>query len=228
MQTVTNELRTRLIGASEPDFADFQRRLMPTVSPERVLGVRTPILRRLARELFGHPGREAFMRELPHVYFEENNIHAFMIERITDFDECVRALDIFLPHVDNWATCDQMNPRVLETRPDELYALALRYISSDETYRVRFGVVTLMRYFLDERYTEEVSERVCAIRSDEYYVKMAVAWYFATALAKQYCSAVRFIEDRRLDGEAHAKAIRKAIESLRVTPEHKAYLRTLV
>lgn len=223
-----NELRARLLDARDENFAEFQRKLMPTVAPERVIGVRTPILRRLSREYFSHIGRDEFMRDLPHYYFEENNLHAFMIERISDFDACVCALDDFLPHVDNWATCDQMNPRALISRPEALYSLALRYIGSGETYRVRFGIVTLMRYFLDERYTEGASEAVASVVSDDYYVKMAVAWYFATALAKQYGSAVRFLEARRLDREVHAKTIRKAIESFRVPHEQKTYLRTLV
>ena len=151
-----------------------------------------------------------------------------MIERITDFDECVEALDRFLPHIDNWATCDQMNPHVLATRPDELLVLSHRFIDSNEPYRRRVGILSLMRYFLDERYTEDVSETVAAVRSDEYYVNMMVAWYFATALAKQYDSAVAFLEDRRLDRFAHAKTIRKAIDSFRIPPERKAYLRTLM
>lgn len=225
---ISEELKTRLFEVKDEGYAEFQRKLMPTVSPERVIGVRTPILRRLAREYFYHPKKELFLLDLPHFFFEENNVHAFMIERITDFDECVEELDRFLPHVDNWATCDQMNPRVLATRPNELLALSRRFIDSGEPYRRRFGILSLMRYFLDERYTEEISEIVAAVRSDEYYVNMMVAWYFATALAKQYDSAIIFLEERRLDRFTHSKTIRKALESYRVTPEHKAYLRSLL
>lgn len=225
---ITEELRRRLFEAKDECYAEFQRKLMPTVSPERVIGVRTPVLRRLAREYFSHSEKTSFLIDLPHFFFEENNIHAFMLERITGFDECVEALDCFLPHVDNWATCDQMNPRVLATRPSELLSLSCRFIDSNEPYRRRFGILSLMRYFLDDLYTEEISEIVAAVRSDEYYVNMMVAWYFATALAKQYDSAVVFLEERRLDHFTHSKAIRKAIESYRVTPEHKAYLRSLL
>ena len=225
---ITEKLRTELYGLRDEGYAEFQRKLLPTVPPDRVIGVRTPQLRRLARKYFDDPEREAFMADLPHFFFEENNLHAFMLERLSDFDECVTALDRFLPHVDNWASCDQMNPRVLATRPDELLDLSRRLIDSRPPYCRRFGILSLMRYFLDERYTEEISETVAAVRSDDYYVNMAVAWYFATALAKQYDSAICFIEERRLDSFTHAKAIRKAIESFRIPPDRKAYLRTLI
>lgn len=217
----------RLFALQDEKYRDFQARLMPTVPYERVIGVRTPALRSLAKELVGTPQAEAFMRELPHRYYEENNLHAFLIESIRPFDACVRALDAFLPYVDNWATCDCMNPKVLGKHKQELYPHILRWLADGRLYTVRFAIGLLMRYYLDADFSPEQLALVAAIDSEEYYLKMMVAWYFATALAKQYGAALPYLLERRLPPWTHKKTICKAIESYRITDEKKAYLRTL-
>lgn len=217
----------RLFALQDEKYRDFQARLMPTVPYERVIGVRTPALRSLAKELVGTPQAEAFMRELPHRYYEENNLHAFLIESIRPFDACVRALDAFLPYVDNWATCDCMNPKVLWKHKQELYPHILRWLADGRLYTVRFAIGLLMRYYLDADFSPEQLALVAAIDSEEYYLKMMVAWYFATALAKQYDAALPYLLERRLPPWTHKKTIRKAIESYRVPDDKKTYLRTL-
>ena len=193
----------------------------------KVIGVRTPELRKFAKEFNKSGERDSFMEKLPHYYYEENNLHGFLIESIKDFDEAVDALDKFLPYVDNWATCDMMSPKILAKRPDELILKVREWIASEKTYTVRYAVGTLMRYFLDERFDIEYLELAASVKSEEYYVNMMVAWYFATALAKQYEAVIPFIENNKLDKWIHNKTIQKAVESYRITPEQKAYLKTL-
>lgn len=167
------------------------------------------------------------MSSLPHVYYEENNLHAFLIEQITDFETAVLETDRFLPYVDNWATCDCMSPKAFKKDLDRLLTKIDQWLSSSHTYTVRYGICTLMRYYLDSRFSPDLLKKVAEIRSDEYYVKMMIAWYFATALAKQYDATLPYIYEKKLDKWTHNKAIQKAIESYRVTDEHKAYLKTL-
>ncbi len=218
------ELQKRLFELRDEKFRDFQRRLIPNIPPESIIGVRTPELKRLAKEM---SGAEDFLSRLPHKYFEENQVHAFVISGMKDFDECVRRLEEFLPFADNWATCDQISVKLFKKHTGELLPHIRRWVSSDKTYTIRFGIGCLMSYYLDGEFRPEYPELVAGIKSGEYYVNMMTAWYFATALAKQYEAVIPYIESRRLDDWTHRKAIQKAIESYRITDEQKAYLRTL-
>lgn len=222
-----DEIEKRLFEMQDTEYRDFQSKLMPTVEKGRIIGVRTPSLRKLAKELAKQPVSDAFLNGLPHKYYEEDNLHAFLLEQIKDFDRAVCEIDRFLPYVDNWATCDMMSPKVLLRYPDRLIEKIDVWLSSGDTYAVRFGIKMLMSGFLDDRFLPEYADRVAAVRSDEYYVKMMAAWYFATALAKQYEAVLPYITEHRLDTWTHNKAIQKALESNRITPEQKAYLRTM-
>lgn len=222
-----NGITQRLLSLADEVYRQFQIPLMPTVDPERVIGVRTPILRNLAKELAGTAEAEAFLRELPHTYYEENNLHAFLVEQIKDYETCVCAIDAFLPFVDNWSTCDGWSPKVLKRHPEELLCKIREWMVSPQPYTVRFGIGMLQRYFLDDRFCPDYLEWVAVIDREEYYVRMMVAWFFATALAKQYEYALPYIREYRLPEWTHNKAIQKAIESYRVSDEHKAFLKTL-
>ncbi len=222
-----HEIREELYRLEDPEYRSFQARLIPTVKPESIIGVRTPALRKLAAELSASEDAGAFLDTLPHAYFEENQLHAFLISGMKDFSGCLRALDRFLPYVDNWATCDQMSPKIFRKHRKELRESIRGWISSSWTYTVRFGIGMLMEHFLDEDFDPAYPEWVAAVRSEEYYVNMMIAWYFATALAEQYDAAVPFLENRRLDAWTHNRTIQKAAESFRIPPERKAYLKTL-
>ena len=217
----------QLFALQDLEYKRFHSKLMPTITPDVIIGVRTPELRKFAKQLTKSTDVELFLQELPHHYYEENNLHGFIIESIKDFDACIAALNQFLPFVDNWATCDMMAPKVLKTDLPKLYEWVKVWIASGETYTIRFGVNMLMKYFLDEVFLPEYPELVASIDSKEYYVKMVVAWYFATALAKQYEVVVPYLEEKRLDVWTHNKTIQKAVESYRITSEQKAYLKTL-
>ena len=227
MKDVETGVRERLFALQDTAYRDFQSRLMPGVDRARVIGVRTPELRRLARELAGTEEGNAFLSLLPHTYYEENNLHAFLIERIGNYDGTVAALERFLPYVDNWATCDMMSPPVFRKRPEGFYAQCVRWARSARPYTARFGLGMLMRWYLDGDFRPEVLELAAGVRSEEYYVNMMTAWFFATALAKRYDETLPYLTGRRLDVWTHNKAIQKAVESYRVTPEQKAFLRTL-
>lgn len=222
-----NIIEKRLLAMSDAEYKEFQTALMPTVPPDTVLGVRTPALRKYAAELAKTPLAAEFMSVLPHRYYEENNLHAFLIEKIKDYNEAVCALDAFLPYVDNWATCDCMSPKIFAKHTDELLVKIKEWISSGKTYTVRYGMGMLMRYFLDERFFCEYLDMVAQIKSEEYYVNMMTAWFFATALAKQYDAALPYIENHVLSSWVHNKTIQKACESYRISAEQKAYLRKL-
>ncbi len=222
-----NEITKQLFTNQDEKYKEFHSTLIPTVSKERIIGVRTPIARNIAKKYAGTKDAEAFLNILPHDYYDENNIHAFLIEKIHDFDNCISALDKFLPFVDNWATCDMMSPKILKKHPKKLLLKINSWIESKNTYSVRYGIGMLMKYFLDSEFSPEHLKTVSEIKTDEYYIKMMVAWYFATALAKQYEHAIKFIENKSLDEWTHKKAIQKAIESYRINTEQKAYLRTL-
>lgn len=217
----------RLFALADEGYRQFQMPLISTVEPARVIGVRTPVLRKLAKELAGTAEAAAFLRDLPHTYYEENNLHAFLVEQIKDYDACIAAIDAFLPHVDNWSTCDGWSPKVLKKHPEELLRKIREWMASHAPYTVRFGIGMLQRHFLDERFDAAYLDWVAAIDREEYYVRMMVAWYFATALAKQYEAALPYIEDGRLPLWTHNKALQKAVESYRVSDEHKTYLKTL-
>ena len=227
MSEINREISKRLYALQDTEYQVFQSKLIPTIAPEKVIGVRTPALRQLAKELSKRADIGAFLVALPHAYFDENQLHAFIISLGKDYGETLAAVDTFLPYVDNWATCDQLSPTVFRKHRAELLPEIKRWISSEHIYTVRFGVGMLMQHYLDESFDPAYLEDVAALRSGEYYVNMMIAWYFATALAKQYDTALPYLEQRRLDVWTHNKAIQKAIESYRVTDEHKAYLRTL-
>lgn len=220
-------IRETLFSLRDEKFAAFQARLIPNVAPERIIGVRTPALRKLAKILRGSGEAEEFLKALPHDFFEENNLHAFLLCEMKDFDACVQAVEDFLPYVDNWATCDQMSPGVFRKNKQALLPYIRCWIASERCYTRRFGTGMLMSHFLDEDFREEYLRLVSDKRSEEYYVNMMIAWYFATALAKQYEAALPYLENRRLDPWVHNKTIQKAVESFRVSDEHKACLRAL-
>lgn len=219
-------IQDRLLALKDSAYRKFQCALMPTVDCDTVIGVRTPQLRKMAKELECKTA-EKFMRTLPHRFYEENNLHAFLIERIRDFDACIDALNEFLPYVDNWATCDSMNPKILGKHKKQLLQHIDRWLSSSHEYTVRYAIKLLMTYFLDAEFDIAYPTRVAAVRSDKYYINMMIAWYFATALAKQYDAILPYLTERRLSPWIHKKAIQKSIESYRITNEQKKTLRAL-
>ena len=220
-------IREKLFELQDEKYRDFQQGLIPTVERKEFIGIRTPALRKLAKELYKAGDLDEFFKDLPHKYFDENQLHAFAISEIKDFDVCMKALEDFLPFVDNWATCDQMSPKVFKKNKKELFLHIKKWLGSDHTYTVRFAIGMLMQHFLDEDFDLSYPEMVAEIRSDEYYINMMIAWYFATALAKQYESILPFIEEKRLSPWTHNKAIQKSVESYRITDEQKTYLRRL-
>lgn len=234
-KSIIETIREELFSHAEGDFALFQAKLMPSVDPRRVIGVRTPILRKMAKEYVKNEQIGKFLADLPHEYFEENNLHAFIISEMRDLDSVMCELDAFLPFIDNWATCDQLSPKIFAKisnggHAEVLLDAAKGYIASGRTYTVRYGLGILMIYFLEYNFynfTPDILELAASACSDEYYVNMMVAWLFATALAKQYDAAVCYIEERRLPVWVHNKTIRKAMESYRVSDVRKEYLRTL-
>lgn len=221
------EIQEKLFEIQDEKYKNFQGSLIPGGAGLNMIGVRTPQLRSLAKEMVKSGEADNFINELPHSYFEENQLHAFIICQIKDYRTCVEEIDRFLPYVDNWATCDQMNPKALKKDIASLNEKIKEWIASDETYTVRFGVKCFMNFFLDEHFDKEQLDIISGIKSDEYYVKMMVAWYFATALAKQYDATIGYFEKRVLPEWTHRKAIQKAVESNRISDEKKAYLRTL-
>ncbi len=224
-------IRERLSEQRDEEYALFQRRIINNIPPETIMGVRTPALRSMAKEIFRDKNDpelcEDFLNALPHRYFEENQLHSFILCLEKDYDRCIEKVDAFLPFVDNWATCDQLAPKVFGKNTDRLAADIDRWLSSDEPYTIRFGIEMMMSHYLDELFDVSFLEKAAVIRSEEYYVNMMTAWFFATALAKQYDSTLPFIEQHRLDEWTHNKSIQKAVESRRITPEQKDYLRTL-
>ncbi|MGM9547202.1 MAG: DNA alkylation repair protein [Oscillospiraceae bacterium] len=220
-------VRGRLFALRDETNAAFMARLVPTLPPESVLGVRMPDCRALAKELCRMPDIGEFLTDLPHRYMDENNLHALILNEEKDCAAAVAAIDAFLPYVDNWATCDVLRPKAFKKHPSALPDECRRWMRSGATYTVRFGIEMLMTHYLDENFRPEYLEEVSIIKSKEYYVNMMIAWYFATALAKQYEAAISYIEQRRLNQWTHNKTIRKTIESCRITEERKAYLRTL-
>ena len=221
------EIQKKLFSMADEGYRDFSAALMPTVDKEAVIGVRTPELRRLAKELYRAGNVSEFLSVLPHRYYEENNLHAYIIEQIPDFGECICALDAFLPYVNNWATCDTLRPVCFKKHKEELSAKIDGWMRSSDTYTVRFGIEMLMVHFLDTDFSPDQLRRVASVRSDEYYVNMMIAWYFATALAKQWNDAVKYIENASLSPWVHNKAIQKSRESYRLTAEQKEYLKEL-
>ena len=221
------KIRQELFALQDIVYGDFQAKLMPTIDRETVIGVRTPDLRKYAKELAKEKDIVEFLEDLPHRYFEENQLHAFIICEQKEYEACAKELNHFLPYVDNWATCDQMSPKIFRGHHQELLEQIKIWMDSDEPYIIRYGIGMLMTHFLEEDFDIQYVEMVAAVKSEEYYVKMMVAWYFATALAKQYEAVVPFIENRRLEEWTHRKAIQKSVESYRITKEQKEYLKGL-
>lgn len=221
------EILQELLLMQDDRYRDFQSSLIPTVAKERIIGVRTPKLRAFAKRLRGSPEAEAFLRVLPHDCFEENQLHAFLIEEIRDYTTCISALNAFLPHVDNWATCDMMSPKVLGRHSEALRREITHWLASPHPYTVRYAIGMLMRWYLDAHFSNADLQAVASTESENYYVKMMIAWYFATALAKQYDAAILYLQMPQLPPWTHNKTIQKAIESSRITAEQKQYLRTL-
>lgn len=224
---ITDEILNRLFELSDSKYRNMQIKTTPSVDAQAFIGVRTPPLRRLAKELAKREEISAFLSDLPHKYFDENQLHAFIISLDKDYDSCISKVEAFLPYVDNWATCDQMNPKVFAKHKSELLKHIKQWLKSDKTYTVRFGIKMLMDHFLGNEFDISYPKAVAKIKSEEYYVKMMQAWYFATALAKQYDLILPFIENKSLDVWTHNKAIQKSVESCRITDEQKQYLKTL-
>lgn len=237
--TAPSPILSRLFAMQDVQYRDFQSKLIPNVPPDLFIGIRTPDLRKYARELYKEekdPAAgsirqdsflEAFLEDLPHQYFDENQLHAFVISEEKNFDVCIARIERFLPFADNWATCDQLSPKVFKKNRDALLPCLRKWISSDHTYTVRFAIGMLMQHYLDDAFDPSYPELIASVQSEEYYVRMMIAWYFATALAKQYDAVLPFLEERRLDPWTHNKTIQKAVESYRITPEQKTYLRSL-
>lgn len=226
MNKMTEIIRERLFSHQDLKYRDFHSSLMPTVDKNLVIGVRTPELRKLAKEMAKDPEITVFLADLPHKYYEENNLHGMIIEMEKDFVKCMDMLEDFLPYIDNWATCDLISPKIFRKYTAQLLEKIKVWIQSDHTYTCRFAMKMLMTWYLDEEFSLEYPEMVAGVDSEEYYVNMMRAWYFATALAKQYESVVPFIENKRLDDWTHNKTIQKSVESFRITPQQKAYLKT--
>lgn len=216
----------RLLKVQDKEYRDFQIKLVPNISPDAMIGVRTPDMRNIAKEVFKSDERDAFLKKLPHKFYEENLVHFFLIAMIKDFDECVKAVDEFLPYVDCWPVSDQATPKSFKKNHEKLLPHIKKWIASDHVYTARFGIRMLMNEFLGDDFKKEYLELVASKRGEDYYLKMMVAWYFATALAKQYDESVKYIEERKLDDWVLKKAIQKAVESYRVSDEHKEYLKT--
>lgn len=217
----------RLLKVKDEGYRDFQAKLVPNISPDSIIGVRTPDMRAVAKEVFSSKERDEFLNDLPHKYYEENLVHFFVISLIKDFDECIAATERFLPYVDCWPVSDQATPKSFKKNHEKLLPYIKKWIADEHVYTARFGIRMLMNEFLGDDFKKEYLEIVSSKKGDDYYLKMMVAWYFATALAKKYEESVKYIEERKLDEWVHRKAIQKAIESFRVSEEHKEYLRSL-
>lgn len=219
------EIRQQLLSMADPDYKQFQCKLMPTVDSALVIGIRIPQLRNYAKTLRGE--YDLFLNSLPHKYYEENNLHGIILSEYTNANSAIAELDRFLPHVDNWATCDLIAPKAFKKYPNYLIPKVFQWLKSEHTYTVRFAIGVLLRYYLDDKFDPVHLEIVSKTYSQQYYVKMMIAWYFATALAKQYEATLPYIQNNCLDKWTHNKAIQKAIESYRITAETKVYLRSL-
>ena len=216
-----------LFQVQDKGYRDFQSKLIPTIPAETIIGVRTPAIRKLAKEYAKDPESAAFLMQLPHTYYDENILHALLVAEIKDYDTCVKEVERFLPYVDNWAVCDIFSPKVFRKNKDKLLEKIKEWAASDHPYTCRFGMEMLMMHLLYENFRPEYLDIPSAVHSEEYYVNMMIAWFYATALAKQWDAAVSYIEEKRLNPWTHNKTIQKARESYRITPEQKEYLKTL-
>ena len=223
---MNDNIINKLFKLQDKKYRDFQAKLIPTVHFNNIIGVRTKELRTYAKALVKDYNYLSFLNNLPHKYFDENQLHAFIISELKSYDECISYINKFLPYVDNWATCDQMSPKIFKKHHDKLLNQIKLWIKSKETYTIRFGIEMLMQHYLDDNFNIEYLEIISKIKSKEYYVNMMIAWFFATALAKQYKLTIQFIENKKLDKWVHNKTIQKAIESYRISPEQKEYLKS--
>lgn len=221
------QIQQALFSMQDEGYRDFQSRLMPTISKEQIIGVRTPMLREYAKTLYKNGDYHDFLQELPHAYYEENNLHGALLCKMKDFSTLIDEIERFLPYVDNWATCDMLHPKIFAKHTEELLPYIRRWLVSEHPYTIRFGIEMLMNEYLDEHFEETYLAEVSRITSDEYYVNMMIAWYFATALAKQYEATLPYLEKKLLSPWVHNKTIQKAVESYRITGEQKDYLKTL-
>lgn len=219
------EIQKHLFELQDMAYRDFHSRLMPDIDKETIIGIRVPVLRKYAKSIAGTELSEKFIKELPHHYYEENNLHMMLITRIKDYDKCLSEVERFLPYIDNWATCDFPAPKCFENHKEELLPVIKRWIASGETYTIRYGIGMLMRLYLDADFDPEYVKLVAEVKSDEYYVNMMIAWYMATALAKQWDAVIPYIEEHRMSDWVHRKTIQKAVESYRITDEQKKYLK---
>ena len=220
-------LEEKLLSLKDDEYKEFQSKLVPNINADTIIGIRTPALRNLAKEIFNSDYKDEFLNDLPHKYYEENLIHFFVISLIKDYDLCIKEVNKFLPYVDCWPVSDQATPKSFKKNHDKLLIEIKKWISSEHIYTARFGIRILMNEFLNDDFKEEYLELVANKKGDDYYLKMMVAWYFATALCKQYDASIKYIENHKLDDWTHKKTIQKAIESFRVSDEHKEYLKTL-
>ncbi len=224
MESITKEL----FALRDESYRTFHKKLIPEISEDKIIGVRTPMLRAYAKEVAKRPECYAFLQELPHTYYEENNLHGALLSLLyKDVESYIEELEKFLPYIDNWATCDMMGPKVFKKNLPLVYEYIKKWIASGDTYTIRFGVVTLLGYFLEDAFLPEMLDLAAEISSEEYYVKMAVAWYFSMALVKQYETALPYLEKKILPDWTHNKSIQKAIESRQISEEIKVYLKTL-
>ena len=221
------DIINKLYDMQDKKYLDFQSKLIPNIDKDSIIGVRSPDLKKIAKDMYKSDTYKLFLDELPHKYFEENQLHSFIISEIKDYNDCVILINKFLPYVDNWATCDQLNPKCLKKDLDNLIIEIKKWIKSSDTYTIRFGIITLMRYFLDDKFDKSYLKLVSNIKSSEYYVNMMISWFFATALAKQYDSTIYIIENKILDDWIHNKTIQKCIESNRISLNKKEYLKSM-
>ena len=224
---IIEKIKEELFKLQDIKYRDFQSKLIPNIDSSSMIGVRTPDLRKLAKKYEKMDDISIFLEKLPHSYFDENQLHAFIISERKDYDKCIKEVESFLPYIDNWATCDQLSPKAFKKNKKDLLKYLKKWISSTHTYTLRFAIGMFMQHFLDEDFNMEYPKIIAKIKSDEYYINMMIAWYFATALAKQYDKILPFIEGKKLEKWTHNKTIQKAIESYRITAEQKAYLKTL-
>lgn len=220
-------IQEKLLSMRDLSYKSFHQKLMPTVDWDTVIGIRVPLIRKLAKELKNTPEAKLFLDSLPHRYYEENNLHACLLEGIRQYDNCMAKVKEFLPHINNWATCDMLSPKIFQKHLPQLQKECFLFLESGHPYTVRFGIKMLMDHFLEEHFSEEYPERIAQIQSEEYYVNMMIAWYFATALAKQYEAVLPYLEEQRLPFFVHNKTIQKAVESRRISPHIKEYLKAL-
>lgn len=222
-----NEIKKNLFKYQDKKYQKFESSLIPNVEKKLIIGVKTPILKNMAKEIIKADLSDKYIKMLPHKYFEENQIHSFIISESKDFDECIKNINHFLKYVDNWATCDQLCPKIFKKNKNQLLIHIKKWINIKKTYYIRFGIKMLMSHFLDEDFDKKYLKIVSSIQSDEYYVNMMIAWYFATALAKQYDDTIVYLEKYKLSPWVHNQTIKKAIESYRVSENNKKYLRSL-